>query len=77
MLKSDPDVIGLEVRLPSGDWIAAPLVKDGFIVNIGDMMACWTNDRWVSTLHRVISPGSPGGGQGRRQSDGLLFQYRL
>lgn len=73
MLKSDPQVAGLEVRLPSGEWIAAPLVKDGFIVNIGDMMARWTNDRWVSTLHRVISPGAPGGGGGRRQSMAYFY----
>ncbi len=57
MLKSDPKVPGLEIRLPGGEWISAPLVADGFIVNIGDMMARWTNDRWVSTLHRVTSPG--------------------
>ena len=73
ILKSDPEVPGLEVRLPSGEWISAPLVPDGFIVNIGDMMARWTNDRWVSTLHRVISPGQPGGGQSRRQS--MAFFY--
>ncbi len=56
MLKSDPHVPGLEVRRPDGEWITAPLVEDGFIVNIGDMMARWTNDRWVSTLHRVTCP---------------------
>lgn len=56
ILKSDPHVPGLEVRLPTGEWIAAPLVDDGFIVNIGDLMARWTNDRWVSTLHRVSNP---------------------
>ena len=43
-------------------------MQNGFIVNIGDMMARWTNDRWVSTLHRVLSPGTAGGGLGRRQS---------
>ena len=48
-------------------------MPDGFIVNIGDMMARWTNDRWVSTLHRVISPGQDGGGQRRRQS--MAFFY--
>ena len=56
MLKSDPHVPGLEVRRPDGKWIQAPLVEDGFIINIGDMMARWTNDRWVSTLHRVTCP---------------------
>ncbi len=73
ILRSDPAVSGLEVRMPSGEWIAAPLVNDGFIVNIGDMMARWTNDRWVSTLHRVASPGTPGGGSGRRQSIAYFY----
>ena len=30
--------------------------ENTFIINIGDMMARWTNDRWVSTLHRVTTP---------------------
>ncbi len=68
ILKSDPTVPGLEIRLPNGDWIAAPLVSDAFIVNIGDMMARWTNDRWVSTLHRVSNPRNEAGGTDRRQS---------
>ena len=66
MLKSDPEVPGLEIRLPSGDWAAAPLVENAFIVNIGDLMARWTNDRWVSTMHRVVLPAESGGR--RRQS---------
>ncbi|MBT6329428.1 MAG: isopenicillin N synthase family oxygenase, partial [Kordiimonadaceae bacterium] len=40
----------------SGNWVKAPIVENAFIINIGDMMARWTNERWVSTLHRVIDP---------------------
>lgn len=56
ILKPDPRVPGLEIKLPAGEWCAAPPVHDGFVVNIGDMLARWTNDRWVSTLHRVTMP---------------------
>ena len=31
------------------------------MINIGDLMARWTNDRWRSTLHRVVDPPDPGG----------------
>lgn len=68
ILKSDPNIPGLEIKLASGKWAKAPLVDDAFIVNIGDMMARWTNDRWVSTLHRVIQASDPEGGPARRQS---------
>lgn len=56
ILNPDPIVGGLEVKSKSGAWIKAPLVRDAFVINIGDMMARWTNDRWVSTLHRVVDP---------------------
>lgn len=46
---------GLEILSPTGRWITAPTVKDGLIVNIGDMMMRWTNDRYKSTVHRVIN----------------------
>lgn len=54
MLAQD-DVGGLHVRHRSGEWVAAPPVKDAFVVNIGDVMARWTNDRFVSTPHRVVN----------------------
>ncbi len=57
LLKPDAHVPGLEILLPSGAWFRAPKISsDAFIVNIGDMMARWTNERWVSTRHRVILP---------------------
>jgi isopenicillin N synthase-like dioxygenase len=68
LLKSDPNVAGLEIRLPSGRWAKAPLVEDAIIVNIGDLMARWTNDRWVSTLHRVVQPDATESRSCRRQS---------
>ncbi len=47
-------VDGLQIKDLKGNWIDVPYVKDSFIINIGDLMALWTNDRWTSTLHRVI-----------------------
>lgn len=37
-------------------WCDVPFIADGFIVNLGDLMKRWTNDKWLSTLHRVVIP---------------------
>ncbi|MCZ6774750.1 MAG: isopenicillin N synthase family oxygenase [Proteobacteria bacterium] len=47
---------GLQVRNMNGDWVDVPAVPDSFVVNIGDSLARWTNDTWVSTMHRVVNP---------------------
>lgn len=49
------DVGGLEVMNRAGQWIAAPYVEDSFVINIGDMLARWSNDLYVSTPHRVTN----------------------
>ena len=65
---------GLEVMGPDG-WAAVPVVPGGFVVNLGDMMARWTNDRWVSTLHRVGLPPPDAAGSTRRQS--IVFFHNV
>jgi isopenicillin N synthase-like dioxygenase len=47
---------GLEVRTRAGEWIKAPHVPGAFVCNIGDCLMRWTNDIYVSTPHRVVSP---------------------
>ena len=65
---------GLQVRDRSGAWRDVPHVPGAFVVNIGDLMARWTNDRWVSTLHRVVNPPADAGGSTRRQSVAFFHQ---
>jgi isopenicillin N synthase-like dioxygenase len=47
---------GLQVLRRGGDWTDVPQIDDSFIINIGDLLMRWTNDRWVSTVHRVVNP---------------------
>jgi isopenicillin N synthase-like dioxygenase len=49
------DVPGLAVRLPSGEWLAPPLILGTFLVNLGNMMKRWSNDRFLSTPHGVLN----------------------
>jgi isopenicillin N synthase-like dioxygenase len=56
VLKGESAPGGLEVLRRGGDWTPVPLVEDGFIINIGDLLMRWTNDKWVSTVHRVVNP---------------------
>jgi isopenicillin N synthase-like dioxygenase len=47
---------GLQVLTRSGRWVDAQPVPNSFTVNIGDLMQIWTNDRWISNMHRVANP---------------------
>ncbi|GAA1357374.1 isopenicillin N synthase family dioxygenase [Streptomyces beijiangensis] len=47
---------GLQVFTDEGGWEDAPYDPDAFTINIGDLMARWTGDRWRSGRHRVLPP---------------------
>lgn len=49
---------GLEVMNTAGDWILAPPLPDTFVVNLGDLVQRWTNDRYRSNMHRVLNRGA-------------------
>ena len=60
---------GLQVRdESSASWVDVPAVDGALVINIGDLMARWTNDRWTSTLHRVVNPDAGAAVSSRRQS---------
>ena len=47
---------GLMVQDRSGRWLDAPVIPDAFVCNIGDCLMRWSNDVYVSTPHKVVSP---------------------
>lgn len=47
------EVPGLEIRPAGHDWITPPPIAQSFLVNSGDMLKRWTNDRFRSTAHRA------------------------
>lgn len=54
------DMGGLEVQNIAGEWIAAPPIPNTFVINLGDLMARWTNGIYSSNMHRVINNRNPG-----------------
>ena len=49
-------VAGLEIQKKDGEWLPVNTPKGSLIVNLGDMLARWTNDRYCSTPHRARIP---------------------
>jgi isopenicillin N synthase-like dioxygenase len=74
ILKTEDAPGGLQVFNRRQEWVDVPSVPDAFVVNIGDLMMHWTNDRFVSTLHRVVNPPRDRALGSRRLSIAFFFQ---
>jgi isopenicillin N synthase-like dioxygenase len=61
-------VPGLRVLGPDGVWHDVQPAEGALLVNLGDLTGRWTNDRWLSTLHRVKPPIADGVIQRRRSA---------
>ena len=68
ILRTEDAPGGLQVQTRAGEWLDVHAVPGSFVVNLGDMMARWTNDRWIATLHRVAVPPADRAARSRRQT---------
>jgi isopenicillin N synthase-like dioxygenase len=73
ILRSQDSAGGLQVKDRDGRWIDLQGLDDSFVINIADAMSVWSNDRFVSTLHRVVTPPDALVAGSRRQS--IAFFY--
>ena len=67
VLWADP-VPGLEILRVDGSWLPVQPAPGALLINLGDLPARWTNDRWLSTMHRVVPPRDAAGALVRRRS---------
>lgn len=56
LLYQDDGPGALQVLDRTDRWCDVPFRPGTYIVNLGDLMAKWTNDRWVATPHQVLAP---------------------
>lgn len=71
ILWADP-VVGLQVLDPAGGWRSVVPPPGVLVVNVGDRLARWTDDRWRSAPHRVVAPIDGRGRSLRRRSVALF-----
>ncbi len=76
ILRNDPVPGGLQVKGLDGQWIDAPGIENTYILNIGDLLMRWSNDRLRSTPHRVQVPPTDAGDGARRLSIGFFVGPR-
>ncbi len=51
---------GLEILTPSGNWIKQPVIPEGILVNTGNTLVRWINDKYIATPHRVLADTNEG-----------------
>jgi isopenicillin N synthase-like dioxygenase len=71
ILRAEDKPGGLQVLNRAGEWVDVPIAPDSYIINIGELMARWTNGLWKATLHRVVNPPAELASASRRLS--LVF----
>jgi len=74
ILMSDRAAGGLQAQHRDGYWVDIVPEPGSYVVNVGDVMQIWTNDRWVSTLHRVVNPPADLATRARRHSVPFFHQ---
>ena len=47
---------GLEILSKQGEWVAVTSLPEQIVVNVGDMLQRFTNNKLISTTHRVVNP---------------------
>jgi isopenicillin N synthase-like dioxygenase len=65
---------GLQVLAKNEQWIDVETDPETFVINIGDLLMRWTNDRWVSNTHRVVNPPASVASQAKRLSIAFFQQ---
>ncbi|WP_410869775.1 isopenicillin N synthase family dioxygenase [Nocardia sp. A7] len=56
VLDREPGAGGLQVYTEADGWADAPYDPTALTVNIGDLLAYWSGERWPSGRHRVLPP---------------------
>ena len=64
----------LQVLNHAGQWVDVKPPPGSFVINIGDLLMNWTNDRWLSNMHRVVNPPTDQNTGTQRQSIAFFVQ---